>query len=49
MSKTIEPNFQPFLTPLLIIGHEKHHYGYVMDFEKLWTFIAHNELIKSIT
>jgi hypothetical protein len=43
MSKMVEPNFQPFLTPLLIIGPKKHHFGYVMDFEKLWIFTTHNK------
>jgi hypothetical protein len=37
------PYFQPFLTLPLSIGHEKHPFGYVMDFENLWTFIARNK------
>ncbi len=43
MSKLIMPYFQPFLTLPLSIGHEKHPFGYVMDFENLWTFIARNK------
>jgi hypothetical protein len=33
MSKLVVPYFQPFLTPLFNIGHDKHPFGYVMDFE----------------
>jgi hypothetical protein len=33
MSKLIMPYFQPLLTLPLSIGHEKHPFGYVMDFE----------------
>jgi hypothetical protein len=43
MSKLIMPYFQPLLTLPLRIGHEKHPFGYVMDFEILWTFIACNK------
>jgi hypothetical protein len=37
------PYIQPFLTPLFNIGHEKHPFGYVMKFEIIFIFIAHNK------
>jgi hypothetical protein len=37
------PYIQPFWTPLFNIGHEKQPFGYVMNFEILLTFIAHNK------
>ncbi len=43
MSKLMVPYFQPFLTLLFSIGHEKHPFEYVMDFEFLKTFITHNK------
>jgi len=43
MPKLIMPYFQPLLTLPLSIGHGKHPFGYVMDFENLWTFIARNK------
>jgi hypothetical protein len=27
----------------LNIGHEKHPFGYLMDFEKLWTLVTQNK------
>jgi hypothetical protein len=33
MSKLKVPYIQPFWTPLFNIGHEKHPFGYVMNFE----------------
>jgi hypothetical protein len=40
-SKLVVPYFQPFLTSLFNIGHKKHPFGYVMNFEFLKTFITH--------
>jgi hypothetical protein len=33
MSKLMVPYFQPFKTFLFNIGHEKHPFGYVIDFD----------------
>jgi hypothetical protein len=43
MSKLLVHYFQPFWTPLFIIGHGKQYFGYVMDFEFLKFFITHNK------
>jgi hypothetical protein len=45
MSKLKVSYIQPFLTPLFNIGHEKQPFGYVMNFEILLTFIAHNKAL----
>jgi hypothetical protein len=39
----MKPYFQPFWTLVFSNGHEKHPFGYVMDFEIYLTFITHNE------
>jgi len=43
MSKLKVPYIQPFWTPLFNIGHEKHPFGYVMNFEFFEKFVAHNK------
>jgi hypothetical protein len=42
MSKLKLPYIQPFWTPLFNIGHEKHPFGYVMNFKSFFKFIAYN-------
>jgi hypothetical protein len=39
----MKPYFQPFWTLVFSNGHEKHPFGYLMDFEIYLTFITHNE------
>jgi len=38
MSKLMMPYFQAFWTSLFGIGHEKHPFGYVMEFEFFFYF-----------
>jgi hypothetical protein len=47
MSKLKVPYIQPFWAPLFNIGHEKHPFGYVMNFEIFLTFITHNKELYS--
>jgi len=42
MSKLMVPYFQAFWTPLFNYGHEKHPFGYVMDFDFFLKIITHN-------
>jgi hypothetical protein len=41
MSNLVVPYFQPFLTSLFKIGHQKHPFGYVMNFDFFKTSITH--------
>jgi hypothetical protein len=44
MSKLMVLYFRPFWTPLLTIGYEIYHFGYVVDFEFFKNFYyMHNK------